>query len=76
MFLKNNMYFCRKLTNPKLKYKYEKNVFCTYVGNYDLSNLDNVGSLGIEVTNYPIGSYTVVLVCDNAVCHSKVLIRQ
>ena len=48
----------------------------TLVGNYDLSNLDNVGSLDIEVTNYPTGSYTVVLVCDNAVCHSKVLIRQ
>lgn len=31
VFLKNNMYFCRKLTNPKLKYKYEKNVFCTYI---------------------------------------------
>ncbi|MBP5241928.1 MAG: hypothetical protein J6Z26_08520, partial [Bacteroidales bacterium] len=48
----------------------------TLVGNYDLSNLDNVGGLDIEVTNYPTGSYTVVLVCDNAVCHSKVLIRQ
>ena len=48
----------------------------TLVGNYDLSNLGNVSSLDIEVTNYPAGSYTVVLVCDNAVCHSKVLIRQ
>ncbi len=48
----------------------------TLVGNYDLSNLDNVGGLDIEVTNYPTGSYTVVLVCDNAVCHSKILIRQ
>ena len=48
----------------------------TLVGNYDLSNLDNIGSLDIEVTNYPTGSYTVVLVCDNAVCHSKVLIKQ
>lgn len=48
----------------------------TLVGNYDLSNLDNVGSLDVEVTNYPTGSYTVVLACDNAVCHSKVLIRQ
>ena len=48
----------------------------TLVGNYDLSNMDNVSSLDIEVTNYPTGSYTVVLVCDNAVCHSKVLIRQ
>ncbi len=48
----------------------------TLVGNYDLSNYNNVGSLDIEVTNYPTGSYTVVLVCDNAVCHSKVLIRQ
>ena len=46
------------------------------VGNYDLSNLDNVGSVDIEVTGYPTGSYTVVLVCENAVCHSKVLIRQ
>ena len=48
----------------------------TLVGNYDLSNLGNVSSLDIEVTNYPTGSYTVVLVCDNSVCHSKVLIRQ
>ena len=48
----------------------------TLVGNYDLTNLGNVSSLDIEVTNYPTGSYTVVLVCDNAVCHSKVLIRQ
>ncbi len=48
----------------------------TLVGNYDLSNLDNVGGVDIEVTGYPTGSYTVVLVCDNAVCHSKVLIRQ
>ena len=48
----------------------------TLVGNYDLSNLDNVGSLDVEVTDYPTGSYTVVLVCDNAVCHSKVLIKQ
>ena len=46
------------------------------VGNYDLSNMDNVSSLDIEVTNYPTGSYTVVLVCDNAICHSKILIRQ
>lgn len=46
------------------------------VGNYDLSNMDNVSSLDIEVTTYPTGSYTVVLVCDNSVCHSKVLIRQ
>ena len=46
------------------------------VGSYDLSNLGNVPSLDIEVTTYPTGSYTVVLVCDNAVCHSKVLIRQ
>jgi len=46
------------------------------VENYDLSNLDNLGSVDIEVTGYPTGSYTVVLVCDNAVCHSKVLIRQ
>ncbi|MBR4199339.1 MAG: S8 family serine peptidase [Bacteroidales bacterium] len=48
----------------------------TLVGNYDLSNLGNASSLDIEVTTYPTGSYTVVLVCDNAVCHSKVLIRQ
>ncbi len=48
----------------------------TLVGSYDLSNLGNVSSLDVEVTNYPTGSYTVVLVCDNAVCHSKVLIRQ
>lgn len=48
----------------------------TLVGNYDLTNLGNVSSLDVEVTNYPTGSYTVVLVCDNAVCHSKVLIRQ
>ncbi len=48
----------------------------TLVGNYDLSNIGNVSSLDIEVTNYPTGSYTVVLVCDNTVCHSKVLIRQ
>ena len=48
----------------------------TLVGSYDLSNLGNVSSLDIEVTNYPTGSYTVVLVCDNAVCHNKVLIRQ
>ena len=46
------------------------------VGDYDLSNLDNVSSLDIEVANYPTGSYTVVLACDNSVCHSKVLIRQ
>ncbi len=48
----------------------------TLVGNYDLSNLDNAGSVNVEVANYPAGSYTVVLMCDNAVCHSKVLIRQ
>ncbi len=48
----------------------------TLVGSYDLSNLGNVSSLDIEVTYYPTGSYTVVLVCDNAVCHNKVLIRQ
>lgn len=48
----------------------------TLVGSYDLSNLGNVSSLDVEVTNYPTGSYTAVLVCDNAVCHSKVLIRQ
>ena len=51
-------------------------VTATLVGNYDLSNMDNVSSLDIEVTNYPTGSYTEVLVCDNAVCHSKILIRQ
>ena len=38
--------------------------------------LNSVSSFDIEVTNYPTGSYTVVLVCDNTVCHSKVLIRQ
>ena len=38
--------------------------------------MDNVSSLDIEVTNYPTGSYTVVLVCNNTVCHSKVIIRQ
>ena len=46
------------------------------VGNYDLSNMDNVSSLDIEVTNYPTGSYTIVLVCDNNVVDSKILIRQ
>ena len=46
------------------------------VGDYDLSNLGNVASLDVDVSNYPTGTYTVVLVCDNAVCHSKVLIRQ
>ena len=48
----------------------------TLVGSYDLSNLGNVSSLDVEVTTFPTGSYTLVLVCDNAVCHSKVLIRQ
>ncbi len=48
----------------------------TLVGNYYLSNMDNVSSLDIEVTNYPTGSYTVVLVCDNNVVDSKILIRQ
>ena len=48
----------------------------TLVGSYDLSNLGNVYSLNVEVATFPTGSYTVVLVCDNAVCHSKVLIRQ
>ncbi len=46
------------------------------VGDYDLSNLDNVSSLDIEVTKLPTGSYNVILVCDNAICHSKILIKQ
>ena len=46
------------------------------VGDYDLSNLDNVSSVDIEVTTLPTGTYSLVLVCDNTVCHSKVLLRQ
>ena len=48
----------------------------TLVGSYDLTSLGNLSSLDVEVTNYPTGSYTVVLVCDNAVSHSKIFIRQ
>lgn len=46
------------------------------VRDYDLSNFDNVSSVDIEVTTLPTGTYSLVLVCDNTVCHSKVLIRQ
>ena len=46
------------------------------VGYYDLSNIGNVSSLDIDVSNYSIGTYTTVLICDNVVCHSKILIKQ
>lgn len=65
---------CRTVTSAHLLIY--NNATTALVGDYDLSNPDNVSSLDIEVANYPTGSYAVVLACDNAVCHSKILIRQ
>ncbi len=48
----------------------------TLVGNYNISNFGNVSSLDINITTFPTGTYNVILVCDNAVSHSKVLIIQ
>ena len=48
----------------------------TLAGTYNLSNLDNVSSMDIDVTNFPTGSYIVSLVCDGVICQSKVLLRQ
>ena len=48
----------------------------TLAGSYNLSSLDNAGSLDIDVSAFPAGSYTVVLVCDNVPCHSRILIKQ
>ena len=47
----------------------------TLAGSYNLSSLDNAGSLDIDVSSFPSGSYTVVLVCDNVPCHNKILIK-
>ncbi|MBO7540555.1 MAG: hypothetical protein J6T33_02710, partial [Bacteroidales bacterium] len=46
------------------------------VGNYDLSNLDNASSIEIDVSTFPTGTFSVVLVCDNNTCHAKTLIIQ